>query len=161
MGQLQDMMMRTQGVQGRASGANTPYGPPQSPPPMRNPEPQMQNTGPSNLTATRDPYASPGGQYADQMDPEMLAQIIAMMQATMGQAPMGSPQQGWMNPQQGPMQPSTPMSQAENFSRKEQQLGYPRNYSIEDQQSASMGQNPIYRNGIGRSTVDEELGRRG
>ena len=69
---------------------------------------RQQNTGPSNLTATRDPYASPGGQYADQMDPEMLAMIVQMMQATMGQAPMGSPQQGWMNPQQGPMQPSTP-----------------------------------------------------
>jgi hypothetical protein len=157
MGQLQDMMMRTQGVQGRASGANTPYGPPQSPPPMQPPPNQMASYG----GTSGQNYASPGGQYADQMDPEMLAQIIAMMQATMGQAPMGSPQQGWMNPQQGPMQPSTPMSQAENFSRKEQQLGYPRNYSIEDQQSASMGQNPIYRNGIGRSTVDEELGRRG
>ena len=155
MGQLQDMMMRTQGVQGRASGANTPYGPPQSPPPMRNPEPQMANTGPSNLTATRDPYASPGGQYADQMDPEMLAMIVQMMMATQGQSPMGSPQRDQMS--YGP----PPMSQAENFSRKEQQLGYPRNYSIEDQQSASMGQNPIYRNGVGRSTVDEELGRRG
>jgi hypothetical protein len=87
MGQLQDMMMRTQGVQGRASGANTPYGPPQSPPPMQPPPNQMASYG----GTSGQNYASPGGQFAGQMDPEMLAQIIAMMQATMGQAPMGSP----------------------------------------------------------------------
>ena len=112
MGQLQDMMMRTQGVQGRASGANTPYGPPQSPPPMQPLSNQMASYG----GTSGQNYASPGGQYADQMDPEMLAMIVQMMQATMGQAPMGSPQQGPMQPstpygnpnQSPPMQPSTP-----------------------------------------------------
>lgn len=88
MGQLQDMMMRTQGVQGRASGANTPYGPPQSPPPMQPLSNQMASYG----GTSGQNYASPGGQYADQMDPEMLAMIVQMMMATQGKSPMGEPQ---------------------------------------------------------------------
>jgi hypothetical protein len=140
MGQLQDMMMRTQGVQGRASGANTPYGPPQSPPPMQPPPNQMASYG----GTSGQNYASPGGQFAGQMDPEMLAQIIAMMQATMGQAPMGSPQQG-------PGADATINS--DEPSRKLQSTWY-RNYSI-----ASANQKPIMqRKHLLEEHVDEREG---